>query len=159
MEKYFEIKPDSELYKEYFAHQKSMPKIVGAFDKVCEKFGIEATSVRARKDTFWIVPTKKDREKFSSIMKKNNDGEFKKNSEPNKMWRKLVKDIENFQKPQLIFYFKIHGIRWSERLFHIDDKLYGSVESDGLIDIPEFCTEMKASQFYKIIEENEKGEQ
>lgn len=41
MDKYFEIKPGSALYKEYFAHEKAGEKIIEAFNKVREKFGIE----------------------------------------------------------------------------------------------------------------------
>lgn len=159
MNKYFEIKTDCALYKDYFAHEEDKPKIVEAFKKVCEKFGIETSGFYMKKNTFWIVPTEGDREKFSDIMKKTNYGEFKKNSEPNKMWRDLVKDIEYFEKPRLIFYFNLLGYRWKERLFHIGDKLYCSIESDGEVSTPDFAVEMKASEFFKIIEDNEEGNQ
>ena len=91
-------------------------------------------------------------------MKKTNDGEFKKNSEVSKMWIGLVKDIENFDKPRLLFYFNLIGHRWKERLFHIGDKLYCSIESDGEVSTPDFVIEMKASEFYKVIEEEENRE-
>lgn len=158
MDKYFEIKPDCVLYKAYFAHKKDEPKIVSAFKEVCEKFGIETKEFYMKKDRFWIVPTANDREKFAGMMKKTNDGEFKKNSEVSKMWIGLVKDIENFDKPRLLFYFNLIGHRWKERLFHIGDKLYCSIESDGEVSTPDFVIEMKASEFYKVIEEEENRE-
>lgn len=156
MDKYFKIKTDCTLYKDYFAHKEDEPKIVSAFKAVCEKFGIETKEFYMKKNIFWIVPTANDREKFSGIMKKSNYGEFKKNSEVSKMWVDLVKDIEHFEKPKLFYYFDLLGYRWKERLFHIGEKLYCSIESDGEVLTPEFATEMKASDFYKVIEDNEK---
>lgn len=156
MDKYFEIKTDCALYKDYFAHEEDEPKIVSAFKAVCEKFGIETKEFYMKKNNFWIVPTANDREKFSGIMKKSNYGEFKKNSEVSKMWVDLVKDIEHFEKPKLFYYFDLLGHRWKERLFHIGERLYCSIESDGEVSTSEFVTEMKASDFYKVIEDNEK---
>lgn len=95
------------------------------------------------------------------MIKKTNDGEFKKNTEVSKMWVELVKDIGHFEKPELLFYFDLIGHRWKERLFHIGEKLYCSIESDGEVSTPDFAIEMKASEFYRVIEEEgnkEKGE-
>lgn len=155
MDKYFEIKPDSALYKEYFAHERAGEKIKAAFNEVKEKFGIESDTVVLRKDCFWIKPTAKDKEKFSGMMKKNNVGEFKKNTAVNKMWVELVKDISNFKKPSVVFYIHMTCYRWKERLFHIGDKLYCSIESDGEVSVPDFAVEMKVSEFYKAIEDAE----
>ncbi len=91
-------------------------------------------------------------------MKKNSNGEFKKSSKINKMWVSLVKDIEYFEKPKLMFYFRFSGPRWSERLFHDGDKLYCSIESEGEIFVPDFAIEIKASEFFKIIEDQEERE-
>lgn len=158
MDKYFEIKPESALYKEYFAHEKAGEKIVAAFNQVREKFGIETTTFYLKKDRFHIVATDKDMEKFSGMMKKGNVGELRKNSTPSKMWVESVKDIAHFERPELMFYFPLIGHRWKERLFHIEDKLYCSIESDGEVSTPEFAVEMKASEFYKIIEDAEEKE-
>lgn len=155
MDKYFEIKPDCALYKEYFAHEKAKEKIKEAFGKVREKFGIETKVFYLKKDRFHIAATDKDMEKFSGMMKKGNVGEFRKNSTPSKMWVELVKDIAHFESPELMFYFPLIGHRWKERLFHVEDKLYCSIESDGEVSVPEFAVEMKASEFYKIIEDAE----
>lgn len=156
MDKYFEIKPDCALYKEYFAHEKAGEKIKAAFEQVREKFGIETKVFYLKKDRFHIAATDKDMEKFSGMMKKGNVGEFRKNSAPSKMWVELVKDITHFERPQLLYYFScLLGHRWKERLLHIGDKLYCSIESDGEVLVPEFAVEMKASEFYKVIEDAE----
>lgn len=157
MNKYFEIKPDCALYKEYFAYQEDKRKIEAAFKTVCEKFGIKSKEYYMKKDRFWIVPTENDIEKFAGMMKKNSDGEFKRNSEAGRMWAGLVKDIEHFDKPRLFLYFKfaVAGHRWKERLFHVSEKLYCSIESDGEVPVPDFATEMKASEFYKVEEDGQ----
>ncbi len=158
MNKYFEIKPGCTLYQDYFAYKEDWSKVVKAFEKVCERFGIESRSLHINKDKFWIEPTEADSEKFSGMMKKTNFGEFKKNSEPNKMWCDLVKDIDHFKKPKLIFYFNLLGHRWwKERLFHIGEKLYCSIKSDEEVLTPNFAIEMKASEFFKIIEDHEEN--
>lgn len=155
MDKYFEIKPDCALYKEYFAHEKAGEEIKAAFERVREKFGIETTVFYLKKDRFHIAATDRDMEKFSGMMKKDSAGEFKKNSTPSKMWVELVKDITHFEKPRLFYYFPALGHRWKERLFHVGDKLYCSIESDGEVSVPDFAVEMKASEFYKVIEDAE----
>ena len=158
MDKYFEIKADCELYKEYFAHKADEPKIINAFDTVREKFGIETSKFYMFKNSFHIVPTKNDIKKFDGVMKKSNYGEFKKNSEPSKMWRELTKDIEHFQKPRLLLQCNLLGHHWKERLFDIENRLYCSIESDGEVSVPDFAIEMNASEIYMIIEDYEESE-
>lgn len=158
MDKYFEIKPDCALYKEYFAHEKAGEKIKAAINKVRERFGIETTTFYLMKDRLRIKATDKDMEKFSGMMKKGNVGEFRKNSAPSKMWAELVKDIVHFERPKLFYFFNLIGHRWKERMFHIGDKLYCSIESDGEVSTPDFAVEMKASEFYKVIEDAEEKE-
>ena len=153
MTKYFEIQSDCDLYKDYFAHKNATTKIAAAYNAVCEKFGIEAKQFYVSKNRFQINPTDADIEKFGSLMKKTNYGEFKKSSEPCKMWLSLVKDIKNFEKPKLFYYFDLLlENRWKERLFAAEDKLYCSIECDGEINTPDFAIEMKTSEFYKIVE-------
>lgn len=154
MEKYFEIKPDSSLYADYFAYMKDNEKVWKAVNEVREKFGIESDGFYHVKDAFWISPTENDVEKFRSMTKKNRPGEFKKNSDPSKMWVGLVKDIKHFEKPKLFYYFQLY-LRWKERLFSVGEKLYCSIDSEFEFPIPEFAIEMKASEFYRIVEEME----
>lgn len=157
MNKYFEVKPGSALYEDYFAYLGNRKEVMAAFDKVCEEFGIETKSFYLTNRTFRIVPTDADREKFSGMMKKTSDGEFKKMSAPYKMWISLTKDIAPFTKPQLFYYMKDLIGRWRERLFDFDGKLYCSIESESEeeMETPEWADEMKASEFYKILEESE----
>ena len=157
MDKYFEIKPDCALYKDYFAHENVKEQIINAYKVVCEKFGIETNKFYMVKDYFRIVPTENDLKKFERVMKKTNYGEFKKGSAPSKMWKELVGSIENFNKPKLFYYFDSLGHRWKERVFHVGNKVYCSIESDGEVSTPTFAYEMKASEFYRVIEGHEEN--
>lgn len=157
MDKYFEIKPDCGLCKEYFAHEKAKEKIAEAFNTVRDKFGIESKTFYLYKDRFWINPTENDMEKFSGMMAKEKNGLFRKNSVISKMWVESVKNIVHFERPQLIYYVPMVGNRWKERMFHVGEKLYCSVEVNGEMFTPDFAVEMKASEFYKVIEDAEES--
>lgn len=155
MEKYMEIRKDCQLYKDYFEWVENWDAIKSLLNGIKEKYGLESEGFYPYKDRFKIVPTENDNKKFASILKKTSYGEFKKNTEISKEWIAGVEKIGRIKKPQLFFYFNLLGHRWKERLFHIGDKLYCSIESDGEVSVPEFALEMKASEFYKIIEESE----
>lgn len=150
--KYFKIQEGSPLYDDYFAYKADEKKIAKAFTEVREKYGIETNEFYPSKECFRIAPTNTDDKKFHDYLKKTSYGEFKKNSEISRAWIELVKDIEHISKPKLIFYFDLLGHHWKERLLDIDGVLYCSIESDAEISTPDFAIEMKASEFYKIIE-------
>ena len=155
MEKYMEIRKDCQLYKDYFEWVGNWDAIKKLFNGIKEKYGIEATGFYPYKEAFKIVPTENDNKKFESMLKKTSYGEFKKNTDISKEWIAGVEKIGRIEKPQLFYYFNLLGRRWKERLFHIGGKLYCSIESDGAVSVPKFVLEMKASEFYKIIEESE----
>ena len=155
MEKYFEVKQGSKLYNDSFTYVDDYKKTVAAFKQICEEFGIETTGFYPCKEYLHIDPTRQDVQKFSEYLLKNSIGVFKKNSPQSKRWRELTKDIQFFYKPQLIYYMDFDAGHWSERLFNVNEKLYASIKTDRNTEIPlpEFAVEMKASDFYKIIEE------
>jgi|GEM_PF-3135081 len=156
---YFEVLKDSDLYRDYFEWMSDNTTVSNAVDIVRKEFGVETSSFYAVRDYLLINPTPKDRKKFASYLMKTKDGRFKKASDMSKRWVELLKDVKYVRKPQLYYYLRIVG-RWTERLFHHQNKLYGQigVEVDGEIGtIPESFVEMKASEFYKIVETLELG--
>lgn len=160
MNKYFEVKQDCDLYNDYFSYLDDQSKISAAFRAVYQKFGIQSRQFYMRKDCFKIIPTQQDKEKFLKMFKQNSIGEFKKSSEVSKMWVNLVKDVKHIRKPKLFHYFDMAGFKWEENLLHIGNRLYccfKDMEDEGYkkkFDIPDFVIEMKASEFYGIMEEN-----
>lgn len=156
MEKFFEVRKGCNLYNDYFQYLVDSKKMNEAFKEVAEEFEIESHEYYPFNDNLEILPTLKDREKFGKDFKKNSVGRFKKASLPSKRWVELVKDLKHARKPLLFNYMSIYG-KWSERLFHIGDKVYASFNYgyDTDWELPEFAIPMKASEFYKIIEDNE----
>ena len=155
MEKYMEIRKGCQLYKDYFEWVGNWDAIKSLFNGIKEKYGLESEGFYPHKDRFRVVPTENDNKKFDSMLKKTSYGEFKKNTDISKEWISGVQEIGRIEKPELFYYFDLLGHKWRERLFHIGEKLYCSIESDGEVSVPEFALEMKASEFYKIIEEGE----
>lgn len=154
---YFTVNEGSVLYRDYFESVEDGKNVLEAFNKVKEKYGIDANAFYRVKDKFHIVPKGDDINKFESMLKKSNYGQFKKNSPVAKDWCELVKDIKHMNKPELFFYFNLLGHRWKELLFHIGTTLYGHIESNSKVELPDFVTEIKASEFYKAIEEEEEA--
>lgn len=151
---YFEVKKTSKLYEDYFSYIKNVLVISDCFKSLCEEFGIETTEFYMTNTELKIVPTQNDFEKFKSQMKKTSYGTFKKSSLMSKKWLEITKDIKPFKKPQMFYYLNIYG-SWKERLFHIGEKLYCSIETNHLVEVPEWGIEMKASELYRVIEESE----
>ena len=155
MDKYFKVNEGCQLHTDYFSWKEDKKKIKEAMQEVCKKFGIEAEQFYMQKNRLHIVPTQNDIKNFSAMMTKNDYGRFKKTSEPSKMWVELVKDIEHFHKPRLFNYIHFHAHGWSENLFDIDGVVYGLLKDVYEVNLPNFVVEIKASEFYKIIEDYE----
>jgi hypothetical protein len=71
------------------------------------------------------------------------------------MWIELVKDIQHFNKPRLYNYIHFRANGWSENLFDIDGVVYELLKDVDEVNLPNFVVEIKASEFYKIIEDYE----
>lgn len=155
MNVYFEVAQDSCLYRDYFRWFQDRKKVFEAFEQIREKFGIETTVAYLRSDRLRIEPTGKDREKFGPFFLKGPIiGEFRKNSPMSKEWREAVKGLE-LTEPQLFGYFRRLEHHWRELLFHDGERLYGKVESDGEVECPDYCRQIKASEYYAVLERAE----
>jgi len=155
MERFFIVKNEKliELHKEYESMKK---RVNDAFVEFSKKHGIEANEYYQQTGHLKIIPTENDKQKFASQLTK--DGlTFRKNSPLAKEWVSTCKELglETPWKPtwelrDLIGYTN----RCRHRLFSLDGKLYGSFEMDFDFELPtEHFTELKASEFYKIIED------
>lgn len=158
MEKYFIISEDSSLYKNYFKWKSNEELVREHVKKFFENHGISAKQYIARNKELYIIPTKDDMGKFEKYFTKqvleNGLRKFKINSKIGKEWTKLVQENELniLSKPRIGFYFPIYG-RHSVRLFDIDKTLYCSIDSEYKFDKPEWAKEIKASEFWKVVED------
>lgn len=98
--------------------------------------------------------------KYKNVLSVYGNGlyKFKGNSKLAKAWKKLLADnnLEVQRKPRVPIYFNSYAHRMSSNLFSIEGKVYCSLElvDTNFEEVPENMIEMKASEFYKIVEDN-----
>ena len=158
MEKFFVVKKESNLYVEYFDFIKMSDRLNDEFKKFAIENGIKSTRYYQTADRLCIEQTKEDRLKFSQMLVANSDTDFKKSSKICKDWVSICKknEIKTPREPSLIFYINSHSNKYSQRLFHIDDVLYGSFDNKIDLDfnLGKDFEELKGSEFYKILEDD-----
>lgn len=155
MNRYLIIKPDCQLYEDYFAWQADLPKVNRAYGVIKKKFGIETNQYYTEKAFLHIIPTANDSAKFyDSFIRGREPGAFKARSVQSKMWREMTKDL-HVECPQLINYCfsALFGRTWEEKIFHRGEMLYCAIESKDKVAVPDFAVEI-SEQDYKEIREN-----
>jgi hypothetical protein len=178
MEKAFRIESNAEYYialEKYIANADEQRRLVNEFLK---NHNIEANKYRVGGSGFVnkpfkefnkdeivleILPTEKDKENFGKMLKKENDYGlcgFKKKSKISKEFQDYCIEtnmIINIHQPDLRDYLKsLDWYKYSRSLIKHEDIYYLKVQSDLLKDddIPEGFTEIKISEFYKVVEES-----
>ncbi|BCK01637.1 hypothetical protein [Anaerocolumna chitinilytica] len=156
MEKFFTIKKESELYKDYFQYLDDYKRNAEIFNEFADKHNIEASRFIPYKKYLLIVPTERDKDKFrEDFTQEYGDGglrQFKVRSEVGKAWTATMSDIRPAHKPTYFGLVHVYG-HFTERLFNIGDVLYGSISANGSFELHSCMEEIKASEFYKIIED------
>jgi len=159
MELYFSVNKDSELYKQWFEFDDNRKILNETYNEFCKKVGIESIKYAVAWNGLYIIPTEKDTELFGSQLQVKDHGDgakrFKGNSKVYRAWIKRLKEknIEIVSKPDMWHYFGAYG-RSSSRIFD-DEKgnVYCSITAECLEKNFKGVTEMKASEFYKVIED------
>lgn len=163
MEKFFIVTKESSLNKEYLEYQNNVKEVNEYVKKFMEAEGIESKEYSLSENKFYIVPTSNDLEKFNKVLSKPLDNglrAFKGNSKISKAWERYLESnkFKILHKPYVGVYFRGFGT-CKYRLFNIGDVLYCSFECDYDFSSPTGFIEIKASEFYRAIEEhNEKIE-
>ncbi|MNR93664.1 hypothetical protein D3C72_247220 [compost metagenome] len=159
MEKFFIVTEESSLYKDWFEYKENRSRVREMVKEFTQTHEIESDGYFVTTDDIYIVPTAKDKETFGSVLcSPISDGlqKFKGNSKVGKAWAKIIKEagIKVEQKPRLIFYIRSQGGRYRSRLFDYNEAVYCSIDP-APADNPHGFIEIKASDFFKIIEESE----
>lgn len=163
MEKYFEVKQNSDFYKKYFNYVNMSDKVNELFKKFAKDNGIETKKYRQNTERLSIIPTQADRIKFKGMFVQNSDTDFKKTAPICKSWVNLCKEngLTSPRKPNLLWdsFCKLGSCNTGSRLFHIGERVYGSIDNkcDADIKLTDDFIEMKASEFWKIIEDEEEN--
>lgn len=160
MEHYFKVTDASSLHRDFMAYRDNSKAIRELVTDFIATHVVESTVYWATTEAFYIVPTEKDVSSHGSILCAPIDQglrKFKLNSRIGKAWVKALKenDLKVLGKPAVPFYFRpFRGGRTRSRLFEIDGTVYCSlVPFEG--DPPEGLVEMKASEFFKAIEDQD----
>lgn len=157
MEKFFVVKQDSELYKEYWDWRNNVSENNKLIIDFFNKNNIFATEYYSSKDCLGIVPTVEDKSRFEKQFKASETNEglriFKKNSVIGKAWRILTETMTFLYCPSPAWLNKRSFGRSSSRLFDYNGILYASISAES-VDMPEDTfEEIKGSAFYKVMEE------
>lgn len=161
MERFFIVK-DQRLIGEYEKYKEMLQAMNKCFKDFAEKHGIEAEWYYPSTRELGIVATKSDLEKFGSQIKKGTDGLFRANSKMAKEWVTICKE-NNLETPRKPTWIMVHMIgessegfqnRFRSRMFDLDGVVYGSyqIDRDWELSNTEAFQEMKASEFWKIVE-------
>lgn len=161
MKKYFIINSQivKTAYKEY---EEELEKQRRLYREFCKLYGIEAKEFYVDRRQFAIIASKNDYEKFKDQMTKGGQkfglSKFKETSVIGKEWKKIAnkEDVKVCSTPILMWLFKGNRLTGKSRqnIFEIEGILYGSLEIEDDFELePDQITEMKASEFHKIIED------
>jgi hypothetical protein len=156
VEKFFTIKKDSEFYNTYFQYLGDLKINREVFDRFCKEIDIESGSYLPSKDWLIIVPSEKDKDKFvNQFTQEYFDGggrQFKKRSVIGQEWTRAMRDVKAARRPGYFRWVDLVG-RYTERIFHIGEIIYGSLNAECTFHLHDCMEEIKASEFYRIIEE------
>lgn len=160
MEKFYTVNKGSALYEDYYSWYNSLIPNRKIMYDFCKEMGIEADLCCPNRIAFGIVPTENDKVKFAKQLcsKETNEGLrfFKKNSVVNKEWVKRAVNLKNVHKPSPAWYNNFMGHSFS-RLFDYNGVLYCSFSANQIEMPSDTFTEIKGSEFYKVMEEIENG--
>ncbi|MFK7696428.1 hypothetical protein [Paenibacillus sp. HJGM_3] len=159
MEKYFIVTEHSPLHQHWFAYKENSKLVRDFVKKFTSENGIESDEYYAADDALYIVPSGNDAENFKNILGAQHDNglrKIKSTSKIGKTWVKSLKEsgLEVKRKPMVIMYCKVMGGRYRSRLFDQNRILYCSIDPAPEVT-PTGFVEMKASEFFKIIEDSE----
>ncbi|WP_251316683.1 hypothetical protein [Flintibacter muris] len=160
MDKFYTVNEGSSLYDDYWAWKNCLVPNKKIVDDFFKEFGIEADLYCQNSTVIGIVPTENDKIKFAKQLcsKETDEGLrfFLKNSAINKEWVKRAVGLKNVHKPSPAWLNKYMG-RSSSRLFDHNGILYCSFSANQIEMPSDVFTEIKGSEFYKVMEEIENG--
>jgi len=160
MERFFRINEKSSHLEECVNWLSNRERAIEIYNEFREKFGIESHEFAPSQKTMYIVPTVTDNEKFDNLLKKqcgNGLREFKKKSEQSKWWVDKLKEngVGSCVKPYVPFWFSGGLGKSTTSLFPIDGVWYVSYKNEFDYGVPEGFEELKASEFYKLCEDDD----
>lgn len=155
---YYEITKENSIFADYFQYLDDDEKMRAGIKSFKEEYGIIADAYIYTNGQLWVKP--EENEQYADQFCKTSHcgySPFKKNSPVGKAF--TAAGIKKAVKPFLPWCFKNSCGRSQVRLFDYKDKLYAQYSPEfEVAEIPKGFIPMKASDFYKIIEEMEQND-
>ena len=156
-EKFYQMEPCCTLHEDYNAYKVNEDAVRAAFSALAVKHGIESKEYYPGPTKLAIIPTDNDRISLSAKLQKKVLEQglvfFRANSDVGKDWAAMVADTPPQRKPCPTRYVREFIPRARTRLFVIDDVTYCSIDTEATYTVPDDFVEMKASEFFKVIED------
>lgn len=165
-ERFFTVNPESPLFRQYLERLEFENRVAEVFQAFAAKVGMDTeTAFRPYPDQLGIIPIGKDAETFEPYFTKTKRGDglclFRKKSIINSQWQDACQKagLEFVSKPSPAWVLGWLEIK-TYRLFPYNGILYLSVElplgakQDALPGL----TEIKGSEFWRVIEEIEEAQ-
>lgn len=158
MERAFILSHDCSLYKAHMGWQKEKKKFLELAQAFSDKYDLGKTWHMDKRLCVELSIERAKELKSSLIKEMTNDGlrRFRANSELNKKWKEEVwSHIDT--KSELLAWGWAHGCigKGSKALWDWKGEVYGLLCSTGEILLPPGATEIKMSEYYKLVEEIE----
>jgi len=159
LEKFYIAEEGSNLRKDYLTYIKNKEEVNNLIINFFKENNIKAKKYYVANTDLYIEATNEDKEKFHKQLCKPENGlyRFRSNSQIGKLWLETLKsnNIKILSKPFVPFYFNTDGGHFYSRLFDINNVIYCSIMYDYDFKPNDRLTEIKASEFYKIVEDYE----
>jgi len=158
MEIAFKVNQDSDFYKKYFEAKNEKQKFQDLAILFFEKHGLSAKKYLQTK-RLCVQMTQEELNKFKTdvLNKTNTVGlqGFKINSELNKIWLQDVynKINENVLKGVDFWWVGCFNNCGNYSLWDYNKEVYGMLLANDKVFLPENTTQIKMSEYYKIVEE------
>ena len=165
-ERFFIVKENSPFFRQFVAYEEFVDKSCKVFSAFAEQMGMDkSTKFYPDPDQLGIIPMGKDKETFEPhFTKAVKDGGlrlFRKNSIINSQWQAAAKKagLQFVRRPSPCWDLDLH-FRGSFRMFEHNGKLYLSLETPAELGakVHDDLTEIKGSEFWRIIEEIEEAD-
>ena len=158
MEQYFEITKESVHYEQQLTYEEDFHKEKSAVKNFMSDYEVKGSGYMLYQGYFWVTDNSENRERFAGQIRKetlNGCISFKKASKVGKAF--TDRNIKKAQKPFVPFFFDDCYGTTKTRIFSVNGKVYCSIEQTDdaeRLQCPKGFIEIKASEFYKIIEDN-----
>lgn len=160
----FTVKSDSEFYENYFKAKEERKHFNDLVKTFFEKYDLNDVEEYYQTKFLGLKLNNEQKERFVTQLKKYDDKNgmslFKKNSLMQKSWNKEVTSKVDFQIIDKIGFWYLGFIGCgSYNLWDNDDIIYGYLKDKykDEIQLADYMTEIKMSEYYSVIESLEEG--